>query len=59
MFKTMEGAAGCEIRPVVCFLNSKNVLLSEIHHQICQVYGDNAMSDGMIRKWVPMFVRSQ
>ena len=32
-----------------------NVLPSEIHHQICQVYGDNAMSDGMVRKWVRMF----
>jgi len=30
------------------------VLPSEIHHQICQVYGDNAMSDGMVRKWVRM-----
>ena len=28
-----------------------------IHHQICEVYGDNAMSDGMcmVRKWVRMF----
>jgi len=32
-----------------------NVLPSEIHHQICQVYGDNAMSVGMVRKWVQMF----
>jgi len=31
------------------------VLPSEIHHQICQVYGDNAVSDGMVRKWVRMF----
>jgi len=31
------------------------VVPSEIHHQICQVYGDNAMSDGMVRKWVRMF----
>jgi len=31
------------------------VLPSEIHHQICQVYGDNAMSDGMVRKWVRLF----
>jgi len=31
------------------------VLPSEIHHQICQVYGDNAMSDGMVRKCVRMF----
>ena len=31
------------------------MLPSEIHHQICQVYGDNAMSDDMVRKWVRMF----
>ena len=24
-------------------------------HQICQVYGDNAMGDGMVRKWFRMF----
>jgi len=55
MFKTIEGAADCEIRSVIRFLNARNVLPSEIHHQICQVYGDNAMSDGMVRKWVLMF----
>ena len=31
------------------------MLPSEFHHQICQVYGDNAMSDGMVRKWFRMF----
>jgi len=55
MFKTIEGAADCEIRTVIRFLNARNVLPSEIHHQICQVYGDNAMSDGMVGKWVRMF----
>ena len=37
------------------FLNAKNVLPSEINHQIFQVCGDNATSDGMVRKWVRMF----
>jgi len=55
MFKTIEGAANCEIQSVINFLNTRNVLPSEIHHQICQVYGDNAMSNGMVRKWVRMF----
>ena len=55
MFKTTEGAADCELRSVIRFLNSRNVLPSEIHHQIHQVYGDNAMSDGMVTKWVQMF----
>jgi len=52
MFKTIEGAADCEIQSVIRFLNTRNVLPSEIHHQICQVYGDSAMSDGIVRKWV-------
>jgi len=54
MFKTIEGAADCEIRSVIRFLKARNVLPSEIHHQNCQVYGDNAMSDGKVRKWVRM-----
>jgi len=55
MFKIIEGAANCEIRSVIHFLNAWNVLPSEIQHQICQVYGDNAISDGMVRKWVQTF----
>ena len=55
MLKTIERAADCELRSVIRFLNPRNVLPSEIHHQICQVYGDNAMSDGMVRKCVRMF----
>ena len=55
LFKTIEGAADCEMRSVIRFLNARNVLQSEVHHQICQVYGDNAMSDGMVRKWFQMF----
>jgi len=50
MFKTIEGDADCDICSLIRFLNARNVLPSEIHHQICQVYGDNAMSDGMVRK---------
>jgi len=55
MFKTIDGTFDCEIRSVIRFLYARNVLPSEIHQQVCQVYGDNAMSDGMVRKWVRMF----
>ena len=55
MFKAIEGTADCEIRSVIRFLNARNVLPSEIHHQICQVYGDNAMRDGTFKKWVSIF----
>jgi len=55
MFKAIEGTADSEIRSVIRFLNARNVQPSEIYHQICQVYGDNAISGGMVRKWVRMF----
>ena len=59
MSKTTEVAADCEIRSVIRFLKARNVLPSEIHHQICQVYGDSAMSDGMVRKWVRVFIEGR
>ena len=46
MFKIIERAADCKIRSVIRFLNARYVLPSKIHHHICQVYGDNSMSDG-------------
>ena len=52
MFKAIEEAADCEIRSVIRFLNARNMVPSEMHHHICQVYGDNVMSDGMVRKWM-------
>ena len=59
MLKTTEGAADFEIRSVIRFLKATNVLPIEIHHKICKVYGDNAMSDGMVRKWVRMLMKDE
>ena len=36
------------------FLDARNVKPADIR-QICEVYGVNAMSDGMVRKWVRKF----
>ena len=55
MFRTIKRAADCEIGVVIRFLRARNVLPIEIHHQICQGYGDIAMSDGMVRKRIRMF----
>jgi len=52
MFKTIEGAADCEIRSVIRFMKARNVLPSEIHHQICEVYGDNSMNNGRMIAWL-------
>ena len=55
MYKTIERPADCELRSVIRFLNARNVRPSEIHRQICEVYGENVMTDGMVRKWIRMF----
>jgi hypothetical protein len=45
----------CEIRLVLKFLNAKNVCPAEVYWQVCEVYGENATSDGMVRRWCRMF----
>jgi hypothetical protein len=50
----IENPASCEIRSVIKFLNAENVLRAEIYRKVCEVYGENAMSDGMVRRWRKM-----
>jgi hypothetical protein len=54
MSTKIENPASCEMRSVINFLNAKNVRPDEIYRQVCEVYGENAMSDGMVR-WCRMF----
>ncbi|KAJ4432081.1 hypothetical protein ANN_20695 [Periplaneta americana] len=51
MFRVIEHSADCEMRSVICFLNARNIKPADIHRQLCEVYGDDANSDGMVRRW--------
>ncbi|GBN69608.1 hypothetical protein AVEN_25773-1 [Araneus ventricosus] len=55
MFKTISDPADCEVRSVIRFLNAKKVKPAEIHRQLAEIYGENVMTDGMVRKWVRQF----
>ncbi|GFX95014.1 histone-lysine N-methyltransferase SETMAR [Trichonephila clavipes] len=55
MFKTIDQPADCEIWSVIRFLTAKNVSAAEIHRQISDVYGPNAMSSSKVHKWVRAF----
>jgi hypothetical protein len=55
MSMKIENPAYCEIRSVIKFLNAENVRPAEIYRQVCEVYGENATSDGMVRRWCRMF----
>jgi len=55
MFKKIEYPAACEMRSVICFLNAKNMTPTEIHRQLCDVCGEHAMSNSVVRRWVRLF----
>ncbi|GBM97359.1 hypothetical protein AVEN_6013-1 [Araneus ventricosus] len=55
MFKKIVDPADCEVRSVIRFLKAKKVKLAEIHFQLVEIYGENVMTDGMVRKWVRQF----
>ena len=47
--------ANCELRSVIRFLAAKKKSAKEIHEELCQVYGEECMSSGMVRRWVRDF----
>ncbi|GFV03391.1 hypothetical protein TNCV_3397201 [Trichonephila clavipes] len=51
MFKTIADPTKCQVSPVIRFLNVRNVKPVEIHPDLVEVFGENVMSDGMVRKW--------
>ncbi|GBN57226.1 hypothetical protein AVEN_205348-1 [Araneus ventricosus] len=55
MFKTIADPAECEVRSLIRFLNAKKVKPAEINRQLGEIYGENVMIDGMVRKWVRQF----
>ena len=55
MFKKIENPAACEMQSVIRFLNAKNMTPAEIHRQLCDVYGEHAMSSSVVRRWVRLF----
>jgi len=51
MSKRIENPADSVIREVIRFLQAKNIQPADIHRQVCEVYGEGAMSDSMVRRW--------
>jgi hypothetical protein len=49
MFNKIEKPAACEMRSLIRFLNARNMKPANIHRQLCEVYGEHAISDSMVR----------
>ncbi|GBL99922.1 hypothetical protein AVEN_19420-1 [Araneus ventricosus] len=55
MFNTIADPADCEVLSVIRVLNAKKIKPAEIHRQLVEIYGEDVMTDGMVRKWVRQF----
>jgi hypothetical protein len=55
MFKKVENPAACEMWSVIRFLYAKNMKPAEIHCQLCDMYGERAMSSSVVQRWVQLF----
>lgn len=44
-----------EVRSVIRLLNAMNVKPAETHRQLVEIFGDNVMTDGVVKKWVGQF----
>lgn len=51
----LASPASCELRSVIRFLVAKKKSAKEIYEELCQVYGEECMSSGMVRRWVRDF----
>ena len=51
----IENPADSEVCSVIRYLSAKGVKAVEIHRNICELYGQNIMNDGMLRKCVRAF----
>jgi transposase len=59
MCPATDNPASCKIHTVIGFLHAKNMSATEIHQELCAVYGRNVMSEGIIRQWCRMFKDGQ
>jgi hypothetical protein len=51
----IDNPTSCEIHTVIRFLRAKNMIVEEIHRELCSVYGQNVMSERIVRQRCRMF----
>lgn len=51
-FNILKQLSVCKLQTIICFMNARSVKPAEIHHQLSEVYSENAVRDGMVRNRV-------
>ena len=50
-----KNPAACEMRSAICFFNAKYMKPAENHCQLCDVYGEHAISSSVVQRWVRLY----
>ncbi len=56
---SLESVSKYELRSMICFLTAKNKTATEIHQEMCSVYGKACMSLQMISRWHTEFLQGR
>jgi uncharacterized protein YecA (UPF0149 family) len=60
MCPAIDNLTSCEIHAVMLFLYAKNMsAAAELHRELCALYCQNVMREGIIRQWCRMFKDGQ
>jgi 2-succinyl-5-enolpyruvyl-6-hydroxy-3-cyclohexene-1-carboxylate synthase len=55
----IENPSSVEVHAVIRFLNAKQKLLTEIHKDVVEVYGENVISRKQVSVWCNQFKEGQ
>lgn len=55
MSASIKITAICEVRSVIRVLLAKNDKPIEIHHELCEVYVEDVMTESYVRHWCLIF----
>jgi hypothetical protein len=55
MCPTIDNPTSCKAGAVIHFLYAKNISAAEIHCELCTIYGQNIMSEGIVGQCCRMF----
>jgi hypothetical protein len=55
MCPVIDNPVSCEIRAVICFLQTINMSAAEIHRELYAVHCQIGMCEGTVRQWCRIF----
>ncbi len=53
----IRGVTDCVMHSVIHYLTVKNEICAAVHRRLCEMLGENVMSEQKVRKWCSLFLK--